>query len=347
MSEYRFWNFWRSPDRVYVFWQFLLIAAITASVVLNGLHAALGVRDVGGGAWYMTAAVVGAVIPPAFFFAIVEGALMVWERQMSRLGSVVLAALVFAAGGAAAARSFFGLVDFSEKFDVLPPEHAVWLKYMLPFITDVLALAATVVLFQLKGAPERRTRKPKQRRAEHDIAAIGFFPRMRVMLFGGARRVPTLPEAQVPAVHHNGHPVPVPGIGHPVPEPYTPVPVDARTQVPAPVPSTGIGQAPMPVGGARAPMPVLDYRALAQRLVDEGTLAIDPERIARAMELREQGMSRDDIAATVGMAQKTASKILRALNDEKSKMKSNSLDPSMIASNFETVADLEAALASS
>lgn len=182
-------RWWRNPDKGYVFWQVMLIAAITASCGFNAAHAALGAT---GGAGRVIAAVFGAVIPPLFFFAIAEGVLMIWHRELSRIGTVILGALVLAAGAAAGARSFFGLVDFSSRFDVLPADHKVWLVYMLPLVTDALALGATVALFNLKGSPVRK-KKAKERRVEHDIATIGFFPKLRIRLFGGAATVPTLP----------------------------------------------------------------------------------------------------------------------------------------------------------
>ena len=189
MTETSKSRWWRNPDKGYVFWQVMLIAAITASCGFNGAHAALGAT---GGVGRVIAAVLGAVIPPLFFFAIAEGVLMIWHRELSRIGTVILGTLVLAAGAAAGARSFFGLVDFSSRFDVLPDDHKVWLVYMLPLVTDALALGATVALFNLKGSPVRK-KKAKERRVEHDIATIGFFPKWRIRLMGGAATVPTLP----------------------------------------------------------------------------------------------------------------------------------------------------------
>lgn len=181
--------FWNNPDKGYVFWQVMLIAAITASCGFNGAHAALGSA---GNVWHTVAAVLGAVIPPLFFFAIAEGVLLIWHRELSRVGTIILGTLVLAAGAAAGARSFFGLVDFSARFDVLPDEHAVWLVYMLPLVTDALALGATVALFNLKDSPTRK-RKPKGRKEEAPIARIGILRKLWITLVGGAATVPTLP----------------------------------------------------------------------------------------------------------------------------------------------------------
>ncbi|WP_100458573.1 hypothetical protein [Mycobacteroides abscessus] len=189
MTETSKSRWWRNPDKGYVFWQVMLIAAITASCGFNGAHAALGAT---GGVGRVIAAVFGAVIPPLFFFAIAEGVLMIWHRELSRIGTVILGTLVLAAGAAAGARSFFGLVDFSSRFDVLPADHKVWLVYMLPLVTDALALGATVALFNLKGSPVRK-KKPKERRVEQNIATIGLIPKLKIRLFGGAATVPTVP----------------------------------------------------------------------------------------------------------------------------------------------------------
>ena len=42
MTETSKSRWWRNPDKGYVFWQVMLIAAITASCGFNGAHAALG-----------------------------------------------------------------------------------------------------------------------------------------------------------------------------------------------------------------------------------------------------------------------------------------------------------------
>ena len=303
--------FWKNPDRAYVYWQTMLIAAITASCGFNGAHAALGST---GSVWHTVAAVVGAVIPPLFFFAIAEGVLMIWHRSLSRSGTALLGLLVTAAGAGAGVRSFFGLVDFSSRFDVLPVEHEPWLVFMLPLVTDALALGATVALFNLKDAGERKRRVRKLRDMDESIARIGLIPRLKIALMGGAANVPPLP-ATPQAAPLEEVSVPSPTVTEEVREGSPTAAVEPVVEAlrpsprPSPKPSVKVS--------VPSPDPALEpFMDAAKWMVEEGVVTRKtPAELAAIIAAVDKGSTPNRIKSELGISPATTAKVSAAWTD--------------------------------
>lgn len=310
--------FWQNPDKGYVFWQFMLIAAITASCVFNAAHAALMKMDAGADAVHIAVAVIGAVIPPLFFFAIVEGVLLIWHRSLSRSGTMLLSLFVVAAGFAAGSRSFFGLVEFSARFDVLPTEHEAWLVFMLPLVTDAFAMGATIALFNLKDAGERKRRVKKRRHEEESIARVGLVPRLRIMVMGGAADVPSLPASQqVDALVevHETFVEPSPPLATEVFEPSAEPTVETFVEVPAPSPKPSVKARKPSVEPSPNPE-LIPFMDAAASMVDTSVVARKTAtELAQVIAAVEQGKTPNAIKSELGISPGTTAKVSAAWSE--------------------------------
>lgn len=168
-------------------WHVILILSVMASVAVNTAHGVLGAQD------NLTARIVaGALgaIPPIVFFALVEALLKTFRAGVygwlywTLIGGTVTAAT------AAFTLSFIAVLDFARDYAVMS---SMWIAWLFPIMFDVVMALSTLAIFALGDKPMKRVRKAKERKDESAIASIGFFPKWKIRLVGGAATVPTVP----------------------------------------------------------------------------------------------------------------------------------------------------------
>lgn len=183
-------RWWRNPDKGTLAAQLLLIVVVVASCSINVVHGITVATDAKSSPFRIGAAGAASIFAPIVFFALAEVVLLTWNRELPRLGRLFLSGLVLLVGGAAGWMSFMDQVGFARTILHMPEGDLR--AFALPLITDAAAVAMTLLLFMMKDAPVRK-KKVKESKTEAAIATIGFFPKLRIRLFGGAATVPTLP----------------------------------------------------------------------------------------------------------------------------------------------------------
>lgn len=190
MTEATKSRWWRNPDKGALAAQLLLIVVVVASCSINVVHGITVATDAESSTFRIGAAGVASIFAPIVFFALAEVVLLTWNRELPRIGRLFLSGLVLLVGGAAGWMSFMDQVGFARTILHMPEGDLR--AFALPLITDAAAVAMTLLLFMMKDAPVRK-KKVKESKTEAAIATIGFFPKLRIRLFGGAATVPTLP----------------------------------------------------------------------------------------------------------------------------------------------------------
>lgn len=304
------WRFWKkNPDKAALAGQLLLITVMAGSCFINVVTGMTVASDSGDAPERITAAGIVSALPPVVFFALTEVVLLSWSRELPHLGRWCLGGLILLVGGAAGWWSFMEQVAFARTFLHLGDDDLR--AFALPFITDAAALAMTILLFQLKDAPARK-RKPKPQREEADIATIGFFPRWRIRLFGGAAKVPELPETtQVEAVRD--------GFTNAVDEVHEPLPEASANdlrEVHEPVVKPAAKPNVKPSSKVREPAidPELElFIPAAKWMLDRREVTRKSEvEVAAIIKLIDAGLNSYEVRKELGGSTDTADKVSRA-----------------------------------
>lgn len=298
-------RWWRNPDKGTLAAQLLLITVVVASCSINVVHGVTVAADADASQFRIGAAGVASMFAPVVFFALAEVVLLTWNRELPRIGRLFLSALVLLVGGAAGWMSFMDQVGFARTILHLADDDAR--AFALPFITDAAAVAMTLLLFMMKDAPVRK-KKVKESKTEAAIATIGFFPKLRIHLFGGAATVPTLPTT-LPTTPER-HPVDTPSSTvrqQPDDTTATPQPVTDRVSpTPLPTPAVAAETVAEPVTDAAVADDIdaedLEFATMVRA---RAKVQATPEAVHRVIEtLRETG-------GNVSAAQKAAGMLSR------------------------------------
>lgn len=274
------------------FWKGLLYAATAVSVVCNSAHAMLEKNTEVLG---VVVAGVLAALPPLVFFFIVEGIARAVKSGIGGVSYVIGLLFAAALGAGAFVISFNSLYMFARDWGVFD-EHLV---FIFPALVDAVMALSTYMLLAMGDKPVKRVKKPEETViGDHDIARIGFFPKVKIRLLGGAATVPTLPEQSLTA------PLTVqPAVSS---RPENTATVNAgRAPVQRPVSTGRSASVSRPVGTA-VTWTVDDADRLAERLRATGKTELPIETVAAILVGFAEGQSGRGAAQAAGVSPTTA-----------------------------------------
>lgn len=294
-------------------WHAILILSVIASVAVNTAHGVLGADP------DMTSRIAAGslgAIPPIVFFALVEALLKTFRAGVYGWLYWTLIVGTVTAASAAFTLSFIAVLDFARDYAVMS---SMWIAWLFPIMFDVVMALSTLAIFALGDKPMKRVKKVKERKEQVSVASIGFFPKWKIKLVGGAATVPTVsmtPRRQVNDTPSTT-PVAVAKLSLTTPEPVNDTPSSTPSTTPTPVAEAVIDRVSPTL--LTTPTPAndvigVDDMSFAAAVANRAKVKQSPETVHRVIEvLRETDGNLSAAAGAVNLSRDPARKIKVAL----------------------------------